>query len=165
MDAKLIISVAALVVSVGVGVIAYWQYRNANAKLKLDLYEKRFGVYVSVLDFFQSCTRDQADVKMIEEKYFVFIKSYRESKFLFAKRDGIYSILTEVKDVGHRVLEDKRGYYDSEKYKNYYGQLSTEEKVKASETRASGLTDLMSCLTELEDKISKYIHFQSVKGW
>lgn len=55
------ISILTVFVAFSTFVIAYFQMKIASAKIKLDLYERRFNVYISALNCYQECYRGQPE--------------------------------------------------------------------------------------------------------
>lgn len=50
-NASLISTAPAVLISAYVAWVAYQQYRTNREKLRLDLYDRRFGVYTAAIDF------------------------------------------------------------------------------------------------------------------
>nr|WP_314901336.1 hypothetical protein [uncultured Deefgea sp.] len=84
-----------IIISFAVASIAYQQWRVAKQKLRLDLYNRRFGVYENTLVFYQRLSGGQESVLADDFKgiRFAFIKSFRESQFLFDDDSGVYQLL------------------------------------------------------------------------
>jgi hypothetical protein len=49
-------------VSLVAAYVGYCQLRIANAKLRMDLYNKRFAIYTAALDLHQACYQDKYPV-------------------------------------------------------------------------------------------------------
>jgi len=60
--------------------IAYQQWQTAKKKLKLDLFEKRFSVYIVARDF---VTTVMTHGKAKDEEMYKFVSGTREAKWLF----------------------------------------------------------------------------------
>jgi hypothetical protein len=149
-----IVSVVGGVVGLVALSVAWTQMRIASAKVRLDLYNKRFNVYLSALAYHQAVWGKE-DFKASASE---FIKCYRESKFLFAKEDGIYDTLTIIKNCGgvigvnQELAEDGRNLTESNSYAHH------EKCVDARQ-------EMTSALSKLEDQLAKYIDFKVVRGW
>src|SRR5271166_6137601 len=84
------------------------QAETAHARLKLDLYDKRFNIYTTTLDLYQADMRPEVDIGSEEEEKKgladiinaerIFVHSFREAQFLFEGADGIYNTLNDIKD-------------------------------------------------------------------
>jgi len=88
------ISILTLVVIFFTFVTAYFQVRIASAKVKLDLYERRFNVYMAASNCYLGFYKTQPEeIDCLTKE---LIKSWRESQFLFKESDGIRKILEEM---------------------------------------------------------------------
>lgn len=67
--------------------IAYRQWRTAQKKLKLDLFEKRFAVYDAARSFIASV---MTSGKAKEEEMFKFLSGTREAKWLLSDDIATY---------------------------------------------------------------------------
>ena len=152
-----IVSIAAALISLATFTVGYSQMKIASAKVKLDLYNKRFNVYVSALEYYQAMWKQtDGDLK---EKGAEFIKCYRESLFLFSEKDGIYETLTKIKNDGAVVStyeEYKKEGHGVHSIGNFevLQQKSVEAKQKIGDD-----------LQVLEKQMAKYIDFKVVRGW
>jgi hypothetical protein len=91
---KVVTAAAATTVAAYVARISCLQWKNNQEKLRLDLYERRFAIYMHVLDFHRELLRwgDTEDQKSLEQP---FTRAVRESKFLFPESSGVYEFLEE----------------------------------------------------------------------
>lgn len=151
------LSITAALVSLATLTVGYTQMKIASAKVKLDLYNKRFNVYLSALEYYQSVWGGSHDD--FKQKASEFIKCYRESQFLFSEKDGIYETLTSIKNSGGVIgifleMEGK-----DERSKSASNMEMLHEKCVASRDKMG--EDLQA----LEKKLAKYIDFKVVRGW
>ncbi|MCF8825473.1 hypothetical protein KIP45_05085 [Xanthomonas campestris pv. raphani] len=155
----LLLGVCALFVSTATFLVALSQMKIASAKTRLDLYNKRFNIYLSALEYYQAvwglsdkpldrCTQD-------------FIKSYRESQFLFKDTDGIYATLTGIKDTGSSATHLERIIRETEQKAG----SDLLELGDLREQRIQQLNDFEQSLISLEKQLSKYIRFEEASGW
>lgn len=156
-DVTFYLSIAAALVSLATLSVGYTQMKIASAKVKLDLYNKRFNVYISALEYYQAMWK-QTDVDL-KEKGAEFIKCYRESLFLFSEKDGIHQTLTKIKNNGGIVStyeEYKRAGHGPHSAGNFdvLQEKSGDARVKIGDD-----------LQVLEKQIAKYIDFKVVRGW
>ena len=151
-----ILSVFAVFISLVVAVVGYSQLRIASSKIKLDLYNKRFHIYETVLELFQELHHfEEEKIRKLELE---LVRCVRESKFLFDKKDGIYDLIQKI----HKC-----------NFKNsaYHRELAREKEDnnKLLNIMAKGARE--ACqeyekhLSELEEKLEKYIQFTSRNGW
>ncbi|MCC5074255.1 hypothetical protein VDR70_015810 [Xanthomonas campestris pv. campestris] len=155
----LLLAVCSLFVSTATFLVALSQMKIASAKTRLDLYSKRFNIYLSALEYYQAiwglsdkpldrCTQD-------------FIKSYRESQFLFKDTDGIYATLTEIKDTGSSATHLQNIILETE-------QKAGSDLLELGDLRkqrTQQLDGFEQSLTGLEKQLSKYIRFEEASGW
>ncbi len=157
-DITFYLSIAAATVALATLVVGYSQMRIASAKVKLDLYNKRFAVYLSALEYYQ-CTWGQRDGT--KEKAAEFIKSYRESQFLFFRSDGIYDTLTRIKDNASRVVSYDESRKEGDDEKKLEGTFSHTVHEQTELARRELAEDLLL----LEEQMNDYIDFKVVEGW
>lgn len=86
-----------LLVAAVVAWVAYRQYRTNADKLRLDLYDRRFSVYLAALDFYYVLLRfDKANSEHAAAER-AFIKAARESRFLFGLDSEPVRMLEEIR--------------------------------------------------------------------
>lgn len=156
-DITFYLSISAALVSLATLSIGYTQMKIASAKVKLDLYNKRFNVYLSALEYYQAMWK-QTDVDL-KEKAAEFIKCYRESLFLFSEKDGIHQTLTKIKDRAAIVSA-----YDEWKKSESNGHSIGNMNV-LSEKSVDARQGIGEDLQVLERQMAKYIDFKVVRGW
>jgi hypothetical protein len=130
----------------------------ASAKIRLDLYNKRFSVYTAALEYYQSVWWGTLDD--VNEKAHVFTKAYRESLFLFSSNDGVYEILSRIQQNGGAI----RGYLQHKQEKNP-GTSDSDTTAVLHERNVEGRAEFEKNLNLLEKKIEKYLRFKAISGW
>ncbi|WP_421263831.1 hypothetical protein [Aeromonas sp. 600527] len=156
-------NIAILILTTCTLLVAFSQMRIASAKTRMDLYNKRFSIYLTALDYYQALWLDHSEesVKSIKEKAVSFTKAYRESQFLFDADSGIYEILGEMQQHGSTM--------------SYYIKRRVECDTQNVEDR-SDLLPLLTAYNEsyplfemklktLELKMKKYLDFSKIDGW
>jgi hypothetical protein len=74
--------------------ISFIQSKVSREKLRLDLYNKRFGVYEAALDFNIALSKYSGHLdEQFKLKHIAFIKATREAQFLFSQDSKIFGIL------------------------------------------------------------------------
>ncbi|MBF8731952.1 hypothetical protein IRZ59_16060 [Pseudomonas guariconensis] len=152
------LSIAAATVGAGTFIVGYSQMRIASAKIKLDLYNKRFAVYAAALEYYQ-CVWDKREGT--KEKAAEFIKGYRESQFLFATSDGIYETLGRIMQNANVVVSSDEIKKQQGEGKPSKGSLAESLHRRAEEARL----DLGKDLLLLETQMNDYIDFKVIEGW
>jgi hypothetical protein len=157
------ISIAALIISCCTLVIARSQMRISSAKAKLDLYNKRFSIYVSALDYYQALWADMTEDNLIEvsSKSSAFVKAYRESQFLFDEKSKIYETLAVIMNSGSSMA-----FYFKRKVESDSGAVDYRDDLQVLHGNYLKAQDnFEKNLSVLEDKLKKYLDFTSVNGW
>ncbi|WP_042132028.1 hypothetical protein [Pseudomonas monteilii] len=150
------LSIAAALISIATLTVGYTQMKIASAKVKLDLYNKRFNVYLSALDYYKAAWgEDDEDFK---EKGLQFIRCYRESKFLFDEKDGVFNTLTSIKDCGGPIGAYRKAKAEDQKTGGSSASALHDRNDKAFD-------QLKNDLLVLETQMAKYIDFKVVDGW
>jgi hypothetical protein len=153
------VPIFALLVSIAVAWIGYCQLKIASAKIRLDLYNRRFAVYVATLDLYQACWGKEgyAEVKGCQT---VFIRFFRESQFLFEEEDGIYKTLERFKDGAAKVAGFKREVDEGRKDANFEDLVN-----HLSGSKRDGLDQIDESIRTLERQLARYLNFSDVEGW
>ena len=94
--------VAGLVVIIAAG-IAWWSVQRQiratqeieAAKVRLDLYNRRFQIFVSIFDFYEALIGWEGTPEQREAQA-RFFRAYQELGFLFSKESGIEDILEKL---------------------------------------------------------------------
>jgi len=150
-----IVSIVGAVVGLIALTVAWSQMKIASAKTKLDLYNKRFSVYLAALEFYQYVFSDSKEGQ--KEKANKLTHAFRESKFLFDSSDGIYETLERIQKAGAAI----RAYDEFKKNPNSDSDMAWSLFDK-SQTALLGMeTDIL----KLEDQLKAYLSFHNVRGW
>jgi hypothetical protein len=145
--------IATVVIAVYVASIGTVQWFTARDKLRLDLYDRRFEVYLSALDFMQalmmwnSVPNDERLPKRI-----AFIRASRESRFLFADDPRIFHLLEEFNIRSFKVT----GYVEE---LSKYIAVMPKETIAAYNEKQSSLEWIMASIAELETLMMPYLAF------
>lgn len=94
-----ITAILPILISAVVAYMAHSQLQTNRLKLKLDLYNRRFNVYQSALNYYLDLYSKTTNKNRSENAGRKFVSSYRESKFLFDEKSGVYDQLTVIKDL------------------------------------------------------------------
>ncbi|MCW2065059.1 UNVERIFIED_ORG: hypothetical protein M2420_000378 [Stenotrophomonas maltophilia] len=151
------LGLATVLVSITVGLVAYSQMRIASAKVKLDLYNKRFAIYVAALDFYIALWHDPDSLSRLSP---VLTRAFRESQFLFSGSDGIYETLRKIQQHGIKAKYHHEQITKIEAARGQEGSAAAQREKRDVELSAYEVE-----LKELERRISKYLAFANVAGW
>lgn len=152
----MVVSIVGGVVGLIALTVAWSQMKIASAKVKLDLYSKRFNVYLATLEYYQS-TYGKIEGAM-RAKSVEFVKCYRESQFLFDKDDRIFETLNRIMTHGNQILV----YEETQSGATNFSQETTYMlHEKSIDARLAFEKDLIL----LEEQLAKYISFKTITGW
>jgi hypothetical protein len=155
--------VAGLFVLIAAG-LAWWsvqrQIHSARemeaAKLRLDLYNRRFQIFVSIFDFYEALIGWKGTPEQLAART-RFFRAYQESGFLFSKESGIEDTLGRLHTESGKVTgfkehceEIKSGGVDF-----YLQQFNEMNRVLLFEFEAA--------LPKLKAELAKYLNFHSVE--
>ena len=135
--------------------VAWSQMRIATAKTKLDLYNKRFNVYLAALEFYQYAFSDSKEGQ--KEKASKLTHAFRESKFLFDSKDGIYGTLERIQKAGAAI----RAHDEFKKNPSSDSDMAW----KLFEKSQTALLGMEADILKLEDQLKDYLSFHNVRGW
>jgi hypothetical protein len=136
---------------------AWHQKRLAAEKLRLDLFERRWGIFSSIFNFYYAMISWQKNPssEQIAAKDRFFI-AYQESKFLFKKESGIENLLKDLNEKGMKVIGFKE---NAEEYKSDLDIYSR----KFTEITDIQLREFENGLIKLQDAMSDYLSFEYVR--
>lgn len=154
-----IVSVVGAVVGLIALTVAWSQMKIASAKTKLDLYNKRFGVYLAALEYYQDIHSEARE--NLKVKAYKFIHAFRESKFLFDVKDGIYETLERLQKNGAIV----RAFEDYRLGRNQHHNADKDMEWNLHNNSLAAHTEMGKDILTLESQLKAYISFHNVKGW
>jgi len=147
----LAVPVLTVLIGASVALIACYQWKTNREKLRLDLYQRRFEIYLRVLDFHVALW--QQDEPKLDVLHVPFMKASWESKFLFPKESGIYDFLDEynLRTARVRVYRTPLGAASQ-------GDVSQEERAQLIEDKIW----IKDCIGILDEKLGPYLNFHSI---
>jgi hypothetical protein len=153
----MVVSIVGGVVGLIALTVAWSQMRIATAKTKLDLYNKRFSVYLAALEFYQyAYSESPTDIK---EKANKLTHAYRESRFLFDTKDGIHETLGRIQKGSGAII----GYENLKQNHNMIGPPKSVAII--SDRYSTALSEMGKDLLALEEQLKDYLSFHNVRGW
>jgi hypothetical protein len=146
--------IATVVIAIYVAFIGTFQWVTAREKLRLDLYNRRFDVYVSALDFMQALSMwNDIPHEQKHPKRVRFIQATRESRFLFADEPRILALLEEFNTRSFQVT----GY--EEHLKPYFAAMPKEVMASYNE-KQSNIEWITASIEQLEVLLTPYLAFR-----
>ena len=149
MKPEYIFTIITIVIGVFVAYTAYNQYRLSKEKFKLDMFDKRYGVYKNTQVFLTKILRD-AKIEM--EDIFEFRAGTQNSVFLF--KEDIPNYLKSI---------DKKALELLEIHESLDGDLKAKERSEMCRKQTDLLHWLTNQLPELKNKFVTYLKFKTWK--
>ena len=149
MKPEYIFTAITIMIGLFVAYTAYNQYRLSKEKFKLDMFDKRYGVYKNTQVFLTKILRD-AKIEM--EDILEFRAGTQDSVFLF-KED----IPNYLKNIDNKALD----FWEI--HKSLDGVPKGEERSKMCRKQTELLGWLTSQLPELKNKFAPYVKFKTWK--
>lgn len=145
-----------IVISLCVLLVSLHQSKISREKLRLDLYNRRFDIYSRTLDFFNALV--SYDASKPRDNFsllrLAFVKSYRESRFLFDERSGIYEILNGIYKRSFKIAD----------FLDISRSLSNAPDViqKGLKEKEEALNWSENAIPRLEKSIARYLNFHKI---
>jgi hypothetical protein len=92
-------------VSILAFVVAFFALWVSADKLRLDLYNKRFDIYVRTVKFYQALMREEDGTFAALQADFIIAS--RESKFLFSPKSGVHDLLSLLNSASFTIIGRK----------------------------------------------------------
>jgi hypothetical protein len=145
----IVTAVATVIVAIYVGWISRQQSKTNQEKLRFDLYQRRFEIYLRVLDFHFAIW--QKDEPKLDSLHVLFMKAFWESKFLFPEESGIYDFLNEYNLRTSHVRADRSQIPPR-------SDLTPEERARLIEDKIW----IKDCIDIFDEKLGPYMNFHSI---
>ncbi len=145
----LAVPVLTMLIAASVALIAFYQWKTNREKLRLDLYQRRFEIYLRVLDFHMALW--QQDEHKLDLLHVPFMKAFCDSKFLFPKKSGIYDFLDE-----YNLRTSRVRVYRSEIPPR--SDLTPEERAQLTKDEIW----IKDCIGVLDVKLGTYLNFRNI---
>jgi hypothetical protein len=142
-------AVSTTIVAAYVAVISRRQWKINQEKLRFDLYNRRFEIYLTVLNFYQALALWDGSAEQIALEM-PFLRAYRESMFLFPPKSGVYELLTEF----------QRHSYNITKFEKFRPMFQNAGILPAKTIdRINSLDWILRSIETLEEKMKPFISF------
>src|SRR5262245_18204513 len=132
--------------------IAYRHWRTAHDKLRLDLFDRRFAVYVETLDFLGSVVEGGYPAS---ERYKSFARARDRAQYLFGPEVEV--LLERI----HKSAANLRAAYSQVQRAKAAKDEATEEAI---ETHQAALARFSEFDAELMSVMHPYLGFDTVRG-
>ncbi|KAF0154459.1 MAG: hypothetical protein FD159_2560 [Syntrophaceae bacterium] len=153
-----LIAITPICVAVFVALIAFWQSRINSNKLRLDIYNRRFNVYSKTLDFYQVLLSYDPNVvskELLNTLQKDFIKAFRESRFLFDEKSGVYDILDQMHTKSFQIIGCKD-------HGGKLADIDPQEFEKMHKQSMEALKCFTESISKLEKAMARYLNFHEL---
>lgn len=153
-------AVATIVIAVIVAWISLQQWIVNREKFRLDLYDRRFRIYMAVLEHFRSMGRlDRGQRTEVDRNnYDTFLKAVMEARFLFPKESGILGMLEDFRDRTDALFADNRV-----RRQGFPSAMDSTKTNEADGARSPNLQWVIDSMPRFEDLIAPYLNFHGYK--
>jgi hypothetical protein len=152
------IAVTPIGIAVLVALIAFWQSKINNNKLRLDLYNRRFDVYSKTLEFFiflLSYNPNPETKELCKNLHKDFIKAFRETKFLFDDTSKVYDLLKQMNDKAFIIIG----------FKEQGAELAKADPGEFNKMNTQSMEALQwfnEAIPKLEEAMAPYLNFHKL---
>jgi hypothetical protein len=131
--------------------VASRQSKTNMAKLRLDLYDKRFAVFENTLAFHQALggSAESMQTEPFKLLHREFTKSFRESQFLFDEDSGVFEIMKKISLDAFKIIAAKV----------HSRELRGDQAVRMVADGNDALKSIEKAMGDLEKAIGPYIRF------
>jgi hypothetical protein len=131
--------------------VALFSLFISEEKFRLDLYNKRFDIYVRTVKFYQALmkSKEAKDDPAFAPLQADFILACRESKFVFGPDSGIYDLLNRLNTASFKIL----GLHDMPK------GLPPEQILQNQRELSDALMLWNTRIEPLEDLMAPYLNY------
>lgn len=119
-------------------------------KFRLDLYNKRFDIYIRTVKFYQAMMKQEKGT--FDALQADFIIASRESKFLFSPESGVYDLLSRLNNASFTII-GRRSLPEG---------IPPEEILKIDKRFTDALDLWNSSMEPLEDLMAPYLNYHYV---
>lgn len=151
-------AIGTLGIAFAVATITKSQWKTNQEKLRLDLYAKRFEIYMRTLDFHNALLEwkddpepEPAQVALIAP----FFRAFRESRFLFPESAGVYRFMEEFSQHAFHITNYKKA-------RDGWGEGFPEEKIDLALARTDHVSWILTSIPTLEDRIATFLNFHAL---
>jgi hypothetical protein len=130
-------------------IVALFSLAVSAEKFRLDLYNKRFEIYVRTVKFYQILIRSREKDERFSALQEDFIFACRESKFLFNPKSGVYDLLNKLNNASFKII----GLHDMPK------GLPPDHVIANDKQIHEALMLWNSSMEALEDLMAPYLNY------
>jgi hypothetical protein len=152
-----ITAICTIIIASIVAWISRQQWIINREKFRLDLYNRRFEVYVAALEYYRALFVEP-EGREIKDIQAAFVKAYREARFLFPDELDVLSLLGEFQKRANEILS-----FADPNNKNMLSGMDSLQKIQIGERHTQNIKWMDESLPKLEEKIAPYLNFRGYK--
>ncbi len=151
---RAVTATAATVVATYVAIISRRQWTTNQEKLRLDLFQRRFDIFLRVLEFHWALLewKDEPEQQALQGP---FVKAFCESRFMFPEESGIHAFLNEFHLHAFRVTHFKSA-------SDPIREVMPAEFLKLANQRTQDLNWILNSMDIFLAKLAPYLNFHSL---
>jgi hypothetical protein len=149
-------TIATIAVAGYVALISKRQWKNNQEKLRLDLYQHRFGIYQRVLEYHWALLEWEGKPEQLALRG-PFVAAFCESKFMFPKASGVYEFLSEFNLHAFRIATLTHDIEEKEKWETVPGYIAglAQQKIQSQNWILSSIETLLA-------RMGPFLNFHSL---
>jgi hypothetical protein len=151
---KVVTVFATTVIALYVAQISKRQLENNREKLRLDLYQRRFEIYLRVLEYHWALVDWQGKPEQIASRG-PFVRAFCESRFIFPEKSGVYDFLREFNLHAVQIVNFK-----SERDEK--GGATLRQNPKFAQLQIDNVTWMLNSPDALYARMAPFLNFHSL---
>ncbi len=151
---RVITATAATVVAAYVAIISKRQWKTNQEKLRLDLFQRRYDIFLRVLEFHWALLEWKDEPQQLALRG-PFVKAFCEAKFMFPEESGIFEFLGEFNLHAFRITNFKSA-------SDPIRDVMPAEFLKLANERTQDANWILGSMDTLLAKLAPYLNFHSL---
>ncbi len=147
-------AVGTLSIAAIVATIQRAQWKTNQEKLRLDLYAKRFDIYMRTLDFHNALLEWKDEPEQIA-LIAPFYRAFRESRFLFPESAGVYRFMEEFSQHAFHIT-----YFREVRDASW--AASPNQRTDLALERTTHVNWILNSVSELEEQMAPFLNFHAL---
>jgi hypothetical protein len=151
---KAITALAATAVAFYVALISKRQWKTNQEKLRLDLYQRRFEIYLRILEYHWALLDWQGKPEQIASRG-PFVRAFCESRFIFPEKSGVYDFLREFNQHALQIVNFKSELDEK-------GSASPRPNPKLAQLQLDNVKWMFDSPDALQARMAPFLNFHSL---
>jgi hypothetical protein len=147
-------AVALSIASASIATVAAWTNRE---KLRLDLYDRRFSIYVRAADLRYQLTSWDPTKELhpkLKEALECFRTASMEGQFLFSQQSGVQELL-------EKLSEDAFHIVNWSGFLALAGPMNSQDQSRLEKERSQRMLRIITSLEPLRERMAPFLNFHS----